>query len=199
MNYEEWMKSVPPAITNDRLWTLLAYRLALFLSDIAWRDVSKLARDPRTRSLSDQLYRAVGSISANIAEGYSYSTGGNRARHFEYALGSARESREWYYRGSYVLGMQVTEHRLNLLTRIIQLLIGYIPEQRKTSLREENVHYEVEQSAPISSAAIGFDAALTDLISQVPMPVEEDSPVHPTSHSPLPTPDSPLPNSSVTP
>ncbi|MCS6848364.1 MAG: four helix bundle protein [Anaerolineae bacterium] len=184
------MKSVPPAITNDRLWTLLAYRLALFLSDIAWRDVSKLALDPRTRSLSDQLYRAVGSIGANIAEGYSYSTGGNRTRHFEYALGSARESREWYYRSSYVLGMRVTEHRLNLLTRIIQLLIGYIPEQRKTSLREESVHYEVERSAPISSPAIAFDAALTDLISQVPMPVEEDSPIRPTPDSLLPTPHS---------
>lgn len=187
MNYDEWMKSVPPAITNDRLWTLLAYRLVLFLSDIAWRDVSKLALDPRTRSLSDQLYRAVGSIGANIAEGYSYSTGGNRARYFEYALGSARESREWYYRGAYVLGAKVIAHRLDLLARIIQLLIGYIPEQRKRSLREERAHYEVEQSAPTSSSAITLDVALTNLISQVPMPIEEGSPIRPTSDSPLPT------------
>ncbi|BCX02523.1 MAG: four helix bundle protein [Candidatus Roseilinea sp.] len=192
MNYDEWMKSVPPAITNDRLWTLLAYRLALFMSDIAWHDVSKLMLDPRTRSLSDQLYRAVGSIGANIAEGYSYSTGGNRARYFEYALGSARESREWYYRSSYVLGTRVVTHRINLLARIIQLLIGYIPEQRQTSLREEETNYEVDQKSPISFEATTPDIGLSDLTSYVPMPTETDSHLHLTSDFPLATHDNPL-------
>lgn len=184
MNYDEWMKSVPQSITNDRLWTLIAYRLALFLSDIAWYDVTKLISDQRTRSLSDQLYRAVGSIGANLAEGYSYSTGGNRARYFEYALGSARESREWYYRGRHVLGPQVTEHRLSLLARIAQLLIGYIPEQRTASLREESVKYVGEQSFSIDFEAIMPDDALIALISHTPMPSEDDA-------DPLPTPDSP--------
>jgi len=45
------------------------YRLALFASDLAWHDVCKLAQDKRTTGLSDQLYRALGSIGANIAEG----------------------------------------------------------------------------------------------------------------------------------
>jgi four helix bundle protein len=48
--------------------------------------------------LSDQLYEAVGSVSANLAEGYSRGTGKDRARFYEYALGSARESRDWYFK-----------------------------------------------------------------------------------------------------
>lgn len=194
MNYDNWMKSVPQSITNDRLWTLIAYRLALFLSDIAWHDVTKLISDQRTRSLSDQLYRAVGSIGANLAEGYSYSTGGNRARYFEYALGSARESREWYYRGRHVLGAQVAEHRLDLLARIAQLLIGYIPEQRKASLREESVKYEVEQPLPIDFETTMPNDELTALIVHVPMPSEDGADPLPTPDSRLPTPDFPLPN-----
>lgn len=185
MNYNDWMKSVPQSITNDRLWTLIAYRLALFLSDIAWHDVTKLISDQRTRSLSDQLYRAVGSIGANLAEGYSYSTGGNRARYFEYALGSARESREWYYRGRHVLGAQVAKHRLDLLARIAQLLIGYIPEQRKASLREESVKYEVEQPLPIDFETTMPNDELTALIMHVPMPSEDGADPLSTSDSPL--------------
>jgi four helix bundle protein len=97
MNYQEWAGSVPREITGDPLWRVEAYRLALFAAEVGWHDVTKLIRDQRTRSLSDQLYRALGSVSANIAEGYSRGTGRDRARFYEYALGSARESRDWYY------------------------------------------------------------------------------------------------------
>ncbi|GIV83303.1 MAG: hypothetical protein KatS3mg052_0310 [Candidatus Roseilinea sp.] len=92
MNADEWMKSVPPAITNERLWTLLAHRLVLFMSDIAWHDLSKLVLNPRTRSLSDRLYRAVGSIGANIAEGYAYSLTSDfpLATHDNSSLGAPR-------------------------------------------------------------------------------------------------------------
>ena len=58
-----------------------------------WKDVTKLMEDRRTLGLSDQLYRALGSISANLAEGYSRGTGKDRERFYEYSLGSARESR----------------------------------------------------------------------------------------------------------
>ncbi|HIE25796.1 TPA: four helix bundle protein, partial [Candidatus Poribacteria bacterium] len=93
MKYEEWEKSVPEAIRADLLWKVTVYRLALFLADLGWYDVTKLMRDRRTIVLSEQLYEALGSISANIAEGYSCGTGKDRARFYEYALGSARESR----------------------------------------------------------------------------------------------------------
>ena len=78
MNYEEWLESVPTEITSDLLWKVEAYRLALLAADLGWRDASKLAGDKRTLDLSDQLYRAIGSIGANISEGYSRGTGKDR-------------------------------------------------------------------------------------------------------------------------
>jgi four helix bundle protein len=106
--------------------------------------VTILAKDRRTRTLSDQLYRALGSISANIAEGYSRGTGKDRARFYEYALGSGRESRDWYYKARHVLDNTVIEHRLSLHTQIIRLLLKMVPDQRKRAIREENIPYEVE-------------------------------------------------------
>ena len=97
MNYDEWAAQVPQEITDDALWTVEAYRLGLFVADVGWYDVTRLMRDRRTHNLAGQLYRALGSIGANLAEGYSRGTGKDRARFYEYALGSARESRDWYY------------------------------------------------------------------------------------------------------
>ena len=141
MNYQEWEQSVPAEITGDRLWRMEVYRLALFAADLAWNDVTRLAQDRRTRGLSDQLYRAIGSVSANIAEGYSRGTGRDRARFYEYALGSARESRDWYYKGRHILGETVTSHRINLLTQVIRLLLTIIPAQRGATMREEPTAY----------------------------------------------------------
>jgi four helix bundle protein len=92
--FEDWLRTVPDAFKKDALWRHQVYRLALYLSDISWQDVSRLHTDYRTRSLADQLYRSLGSISANIAEGYSRSSNRDQIRFYEYALGSARESRD---------------------------------------------------------------------------------------------------------
>ena len=135
MTLEEWERSVPGALTRDVLWRVTAYRLATFLSDLAWRDVTKLMKDRRTVGLSDQLYRATGSIGSNISEGYSRSTGKDRARFYEYALGSARESRDWYFKGRFVLSEKVMLHRLALLEEIIKLLIKMVSDQRATRSR----------------------------------------------------------------
>ena len=90
MNYEEWQTLLPGVLKKDVLWSVRAYRLGLFVADVGWHDVTKLMRDRRTLRVADQLYRALGSVSANIAEGYSRGTGKDRARFYEYALGSAR-------------------------------------------------------------------------------------------------------------
>lgn len=142
MAYDEWEKTVPETIKADALWQVKVYRLALFLTDLAWQDVSQLVRDRRTLSLSDQLYRAVGSISANIAEGYSRGTGKDRARFYEYALGSARESRDWYFKSRHVLSDEAFRQRLQILTEIIRLLLTIIPQQRSYAVREEEADYE---------------------------------------------------------
>jgi four helix bundle protein len=145
MTYAEWEASVPVAIRNDVLWTMQSYRKALFVGDIGWQDVTTLIQDKRTVALADQLYRALGSISANLAEGYSRSSGRDRARFFEYALGSAREARDWYHKAIHVLGKTVVSHRIELLTEIIRLLIKTIPNERKRGIREDGVAYIAQE------------------------------------------------------
>jgi four helix bundle protein len=141
VTYDEWEQGVPACIRDDSLWRMKAYRMGLFLSDLAWHDVTKLAADRRTPSLADQLYRAVGNISSNVGEGYSRGTGRDRARFFEYALGSTRESRDWYYKGRHVLGAEVADHRMELCTDIIRLTITMTARERRSN-RKVSPHDE---------------------------------------------------------
>ncbi len=141
MNYPEWEGSVPQEFKADSLWKMTVYRYALFASDLGWSDVTKLMKDKRTLKTADQLYRSLGSVSANLAEGYSRGTGKDRARFYEYSLGSARESRDWYFKGRHILGNQVFQHRSKFLTEIIRLLLTMIPQQRGRTLREEPAKY----------------------------------------------------------
>ena len=120
------------------------YRLSLFAADIGWQDVVALTQDRRTLGLADQLNRALGSISANIAEGYSRSSMKDQARFYEYALGSARESRDWYYKARYVLDETTVGNRLELLTRVIRLLLVIFPHQRGYVVREDTEEYRNE-------------------------------------------------------
>jgi four helix bundle protein len=168
MNYEEWERTVPGEITADSLWKMEAYRLGLFAADVGWHDVTKLMQDRRTLGLSDQLYRSLGSVSANLAEGYSRGTGKDRARFHEHALGSARESRDWYYKGRHVLGEAVAQHRLSLLTQIIRLLLTMIPQQRGRILREQPLPY---QPNPGHSEPAVDRGELDTLLQGVPLPL----------------------------
>ena len=139
--FSEWLATVPKELTDDSLWKMRVYQLSLFVCDLGWADLSVLNRDRRTIPLSDQLLRALGSVSANIAEGYSRGTGKDRARFYEYALGSAGESRDWYYKVRSVLGQEVVMHRLGLLSEVIRLLLTSIPDQRARRIREPEPHY----------------------------------------------------------
>lgn len=171
MNYTEWLGTVPEAITNDSLWKMKAYRLALFLADIGWHDVTKLSQDNRTIALSNQLYRAIRSISANLAEGYSRNTGKDRARFYAYALGSARESRGWYFKGRHVLGPAVIEHRLQLFSEVIPLLLTMIPQQRHDhrTLRENNANYQANHGENAVDHVVNWEK-LNILLKDIPLP-----------------------------
>ncbi len=100
----------------------------------------------------------------NIAEGYSRRSGKERARFYEYALGSAREARTWYYQGRHGLKENVLIHRLQLLTRIIRLLLNIIPAEREVAgilrVSEEEISY-LSNADP--------DAELSELLSEVPL------------------------------
>ena len=141
MNYQEWLATVPPEITEDPLWRLDVYRLSLFIADIGWEDVVLLNKNNLTRDAADQIIRSLNSISANIAEGYSRSTGKDRARYFEYSLGEAREARDRYFKVRRVLKPDVVLHRIRILTQIVKILNAFVPAQRKHGIREEKAVY----------------------------------------------------------
>lgn len=170
VSYKEWLDSVPAEIQEDSLWKTEAYRPALFAGDLGWHDVTKLLGDKRTIDLSSQLYRALGSISANIAEGYSRGTGRDRARFYEYALGSGRESRGSYYMGRHVLAEKVVQHRFSLLTEIIKLLLRTVPHQRGEVLREEAPEYGSDLADGDLSLSSNNNALGCGLLEKIPMP-----------------------------
>lgn len=135
MTFEEWEQTVPDCIRSDSLWRMRVYRLGLFISDLAVEDAAKLLRIPAVRSRVDQLVRASGNISSSTAEGYSRGTGRARATFYEYSLGSARETRDWYYKCTRGLTKEVRDHRLHITTEIVKLLIAMIASERKANKR----------------------------------------------------------------
>jgi four helix bundle protein len=141
LTFDEWVTTVPTLVSADPVWSVKAYRLALYVADIGWGDVTHLVGDDRTKSLSDQLYRALGSISANIEEGYSRGSDKDRTRFYEYALGSARESRGWYYKGRHVLGENVMLARMDILSQVIRLLLTMSGNQRGYRVHEGEEPY----------------------------------------------------------
>lgn len=143
MTFEEWEETVPESLKGDLLWKMKAYRLAVFISDIGWHDVTKLSQDVRTQRLSTQLYASLGSISANLAEGHSRTSGKDRARIHEIALGEAAEAREWYWKGRHILGEPVAIHRMDVITEIIKLLKVMVPSERQSTFRDERETYDV--------------------------------------------------------
>ncbi|HKG94001.1 MAG TPA: four helix bundle protein [Gemmatimonadaceae bacterium] len=138
MDYEAWEASMSPCVRSDPLWRMSAYRLGEYVADEAYPDVVMLERRRITRKAAEQLFSALGSIPVNLAEGYSRSSGLDRVRFFEYALGSARESRSWYLRCRAVLGQQVVDARIELLARIISLLLVAIPSERQRAIRKSS-------------------------------------------------------------
>ena len=156
MNYAEWLETVPSELTNDPIWRLEVYRLALFADDIGWNDVLALSKNNLMWSVADHLHRSLGSISANLTEGYSRSKGLDHARFFEFALESARESRDWYYKSRHVLPTELVKHHMELVTRIVSMLTPLISHQRKNAIREEQAEYNIQTSTFLLDSEIPF-------------------------------------------
>jgi four helix bundle protein len=135
LSFEAWEAGADEEQRADPLWRMTAYRIAMYALDVGWEDARVLDRVRITRPVAAQLYRALGSIAANIAEGYSRSSGADRVRLFEYGLGSTRESAVWYHAGRPILGATAVTRRLATLTRIRQLLLVAIPRERARRLR----------------------------------------------------------------
>lgn len=112
-----------------------AYQLASELVDESWSDAEMLRQHEITLKVASQLYAAVTSIAAQLSEGYSQSSGRDRARVFEYALGSARESMVWYRASRPVLGTELTQTRLDKLEEIRRIMLAVIPRERGRLIR----------------------------------------------------------------
>ncbi|MDX1638604.1 MAG: four helix bundle protein [Balneolaceae bacterium] len=143
MKYKTWKAEVPSEITSDAVWSVKVYRIALFLADLCWEDIKPIINQ-RLSSLSDQLYRSLGSISANITEGYSRSSHKDQARFYEIALGSTREAKDWYFKSRHILGDELATHRIKILTSITKLLLVMVKERRSANqVKEPKAEYNI--------------------------------------------------------
>ena len=125
----------PQSSNGDPLQRMRVYRLACELVREAWEDADRLTHHRAMEKVSGQLYAAVGSIAANLGEGYAHSSGKDRARIFEYALGSARESISWYIAAEPALGAPVVASRMDKLDEIRRMLLAIIPRERDRLIR----------------------------------------------------------------
>ena len=117
---------------GDPVWQFWGYRKALFLFEIVWRDTEKMSTDPRGKALVSQIIRSTGSISANIEEGYGRGLHGKEYIHFlRIALGSARETKGWYWRARRIFSEEIIAHRLQLTDEVIKMLIAEINRQKR--------------------------------------------------------------------
>jgi four helix bundle protein len=111
------------------------YQLATAITPDAFKDAKALQADPIAAEIAGQLYAAVSSIEAHISEGYSRSSGKDRARIFEYALGSVRESMSWYKSSKPVIGDVTVKDRRDRLEEMRRLLLAIIPRERGRAMK----------------------------------------------------------------
>jgi four helix bundle protein len=122
--FRAWEACVPASIRDDPMWKFHAYRVALYMLDLAGSDAKALARRKCFPFQTDQLLRAVASISANVAEGFGRSSAADRSRCFGIALGELRESFTWYRAVQDELPEELVELRFEQLAELRRILVG---------------------------------------------------------------------------
>lgn len=94
-------------------------------------DIKTLPQNRLSNSIADQVFRSIGSISANIAEGYGRDGDQELHRHCQIAKGSLDESKDWIYKLQ-ILGYITQERsdeydvRLDELRRMINCFMSHI-------------------------------------------------------------------------
>jgi four helix bundle protein len=124
----EWAKRADTARIGDPLWSVQAYRISLYAIECHNFD-RRINAQLGTAAALDQLTRAIGSISANLAEGYSRSSVADRTRFYGYALGSTREAISWYDTLQFELGDVAAERQCTLI-QIRRLLLTMLKRTR---------------------------------------------------------------------
>jgi four helix bundle protein len=107
---------------KDGLDELRFYKQALELWESFWNDTEILQKDFRGKEIARQLIRSCGSISANIEEGYGRGFGKEYPHFLRIARGSARESKGWYQRSSFLLSPEIINERCGILDGLIAMI-----------------------------------------------------------------------------
>jgi four helix bundle protein len=138
MTYEEWERTVPAALRADAIWRVQAFRLASYLGAAAGSDADRVADQPWLVKSAAQLASAAESISANIAEGYARLSPKDRIRYYEYALGSAGETKSRYLSLSRRFDPPLLDARLAILQSVTRLVLKMIRSGRLLSSPDDS-------------------------------------------------------------
>ena len=99
---------------KDGIDELRFYKQALELWESCRNDTEILQKDFRGKEAARQLIRSGGSISAYIEEGYGRGFGKEYPHFLRRARGSARESKDWYPRSSFLLSTEIINERCRI-------------------------------------------------------------------------------------
>ncbi len=121
-----WESHVAADEKADPVWQLHAYRVARCLVDLVQEDTTTTLNARVDPTLIAQLSRAIASIGANVAEGYSRRSAADRSRFYGHALGSAREAALWYRSMAWCLDGTVLDLRMAFLAQERRLLVGML-------------------------------------------------------------------------
>ena len=131
--FEDWVRVMREARRGDALWSVQAYQLASYVIACHTYDRQVNAVFASAPEFG-QLSHAIGSVAANIAEGYSRPSVADRNRFYDYALGSTREAITWYDTLRFALGA-TTDDRQATLIKVRRLLLTTLRTSRSAGVR----------------------------------------------------------------
>lgn len=91
-------------------------------------DIKKFPKSAEARIITDQMVRSVGSISANIAEGFNSRSTKQYLNYLDIAKRTTSESENWYYKvkDATLLAKDIAEMRIAECVEISKMLQGLI-------------------------------------------------------------------------
>lgn len=115
-----------------QLEDFIVYQKSQELFDLYMEIDSEILRqDFRGREIAKQLVRSLGSVCANIEEGFGRSFGKEFIHYLRISRGSARESKGWYLRSKTLLPSDLISKRIKLIDEIIRMLVALIRSLEK--------------------------------------------------------------------
>ena len=103
----------------------------LFLT--ALEDIKHFPKDIAGRVVADQLIRSLGSIGANISEGFNSRTTRQYISYTDIARNSSSEAENWYYkiRDANWLDMNLSNFRIKTCNELCKMLLSMIAHLEK--------------------------------------------------------------------